>query len=184
MRAAEDERVDGSTERREVALRDEVEDGTLGPALLGERHEERARHRHDLDPRALRPQECVVARAPDRSFGPDHADASRRRDAERRVDAGLDDAEDRDAASSPLALEIVERPARRGVASDDERLDAPTPEVAGHPARIPHHGLGRPSPVRHARGVPEVDEVLGGEPFSQGFEDREPADARVEDGDR
>ena len=189
MRAAEDDdarprRHDG----REVEPRGLARDLVLGPPLLRERDEERAgdvHHRAERVERADRPPVGVGGDGRlrgedgDRRFGRGPGDAAGR--PERGAGPRLDDAEDRDLPR--LLDDRVEGEGRGRVARDDESLHAAREEERDGAARVTADRLGRLRAVGQARGVSEVEEVLGGEPAGDGVEDGQSSDAGVEEAD-
>ena len=97
VRAAEDDRVDARLLERSGGLADGL-DGRLAERVvaLDQRHELRARDRHDGDAGVERPDQRLVAAARHGRLGREQADAPVARRADGRVGLRLDDAEHRD----------------------------------------------------------------------------------------
>ena len=148
---------------------------------LDQRHELRARDGHDRDAGVERPDQRLVAAARHRRLGREQADAPVAGRAHGRVGLRLDDAEHRD---RQRPLQIGQR--RRGgrVAGGDDELDALALEVAGDLAGEAADLLERSRPVRQARPVAEVDEVLVRHRDQALVEDGEPTGTGVEHADR
>ena len=128
-----------------------------------------------------RPHELLVAAARDRGLRGEQADAP----VAGRLDGGvglrLEDADDR---HRQLLLELRERRRGRGVARGDYELHAlalqETCDLAGEAPDL----FGRPRPVRKARAVADVHEVLVRERDETLVEDGQPAHAGVEHAER
>jgi len=112
----------------------------------------------------------------------DHADLCVARNRERGAKTGPDPPDHRDAK---LRSEQGGRDRRRGVAGDDDHLDALVLDevVADLEGKAAHLSRG-PRPVGIAAAVPDVDEVLLGQQVDQRPCDGEPAKAAVKDPDR
>ena len=87
--------------------------------------------------------------------------------------------------TSWIALQLVERGGRGGVARHDHQLHVVLAheEVADLRARSPRTVVERPGPVRIAPGVADVDEVLVGQQVDQRTSNGEPAEPAVEHAD-
>ena len=84
-----------------------------------------------------------------------------------------------------LGAQLVEPGRGRGVARDDDRLDAVVvDEAASELGGVAAHLVERLGPVRVAPGVTDVDEVLARQEVDHGPRDGEAAEARVEHPDR
>ncbi len=109
-------RRNGSRYARATPRRDVV----LGPALLGQRHEQRAGLAEHLGPWRERLDRALVRPAGHGGARADHADPAARADLDRAARPGLDHADD---GERRLGAQRVERHGRRGVAGDDDHLD-------------------------------------------------------------
>jgi hypothetical protein len=112
----------------------------------------------------------------------DEADPAVPRSRGRQPRLGANDG-DHGQALLELRAQCRQRSGSGRVAGDHERLGAPLEQDGGELAREPKQLLGRAVPVREAGGVPEIEEVLMGERHEALVQDREAADARIEDGD-
>ena len=182
VRAAEDDRVDSGRLQRLRVLTDGL-DGSRAVRVvaLDERHERRARDRHDLDAGVERAKQRDVPARGDRGFRREQADAAVARRLHGGVRLGRDHADD---GNGELGLEIRQGSRGRGVARDDDQLDAVPLEPGSDLEREPPDLGQRARAVRESRCVAEIHEVLVRQRDEQLVQDGEPAHARVEDADR
>ncbi len=82
------------------------------------------------------------------------------------------------------ALQAGQRSRGGGVARDDQQLRPPAQQLLGDLRGEALDLLGRALAVGEPRGVPEIQEVLARQAHEQLVQDRQPAHARVEHGDR
>ena len=125
--------------------------------------------------------EGLVAAGGDRRLGGEQADPAVAGGADGGGRLGRDHADDRDAERG---LERRQRGRGGGVAGDDDQLHALALEVGGDLVGEPRDLGERPRAVGEPRVVAEVDEVLVRHRDQALVENREAADAGVEDTDR
>ena len=181
VRAAEDHGVDVCGLERLGVLADGV--GRLGPErglALDQRHEAGARDREKPGAGVERLHELAVAAGVHRRLGREQADPAVARRLDGRVRLGRDHADHR---QRQLLLELRQRRRRRGVAGDEDQLDALALHERGDLAGEAADLVERARPVRQARVVAEVDEVLVRHRHETLVQDGQAADARVEDAD-
>ena len=122
--------------------------------------------------------ELGVAARLDGRLGGEEADAPVARRLHGGVRLGRDDADDR---HGQLLLQPRQRGRGRGVARDEDELHVLLGEIGADLAREAADLLERARPVRQARVVAEVDEVLVRHRHEALVEDGQSAHARVED---
>ena len=157
--------------RPEIARGRRARDLVLGPALLGERHEERTRGVQDLASRVERADRAAVRvgerrSLPSRERRSDRASRPRRPRARAAATAAsAPGATTPTTGTGDISLDRVERERRGRVACDDDGLDAVVQEEADGAARVASHGLGRTScrraaaPCRRGRGAARAGAV-------------------------
>ena len=182
MRAAEDDGVDlRPRERLEVPANHQPRHVAVEPSLLGERDEERRGLTGHLGARRLARDGARIRARRDGAGRRQHPDASARRRLHRRARARLDDLEHRQVELHPQPLR---RHGADGVAGDHQRLHLPGLEMARTRQRVLHDCVGALRPVRDARRVAQVDDVLVRQRRSQRAHDGEATESGVEDAQR
>jgi hypothetical protein len=182
--AAKDQGVDGRVgreQRAQVAAGDRGRDLVAGPALLGQRHQERAGQTGDPGPGIEPGDGLLVGPGADGRQGADDPDVPVFAGRQGAVGPGKDRADDRDLGGRGQRRQGG---GRRGVAGDHHQLDpvAEQEPLAGQGVALDRaRALGA---VGDPGGVPQVDEVLARQGGSQGPDHGEPSDPGVEDADR
>ena len=181
MGAAEDEDVPpGTPERPQVDGGHPAGHRVRPPALLDQRHQERAGLGDDLRPGRQPPRRLLIGAARDRRLRADEADDPGARGPDRRPHGRLHDADHRDLQRR---LQGGERERGGGVAGDDQQLDAARLQEPADFDREARHRLPGFGAVRHARGVAEVQQTLLRHRLAQSPQDGQTADAGIEDPD-
>jgi hypothetical protein len=152
-----------------------LRDRAPSPPLLGQSDEEGASAGDHYPVLATTVDRALVGAATDRALAADHDDVAFLGGVTGGVRSGIDDADQGQGREVPAKL--VQRDRRRGVAGDDEHLDAAFDE---DPGRLPGVARDRPwalGPVRQPGGIPEVEEGLARKSTTKGAQHGEPADA-------
>ena len=184
MRAAEHERVDvRRASGVEVLLRDETRRRVVGPPLLDERHEQRAR-------RARRTCACGASARIARSYAPEFDRARRcrsrrsRRPSTRRTAARAPGSTTPTTGTGSSARSVGSACAVAVLHATTTAFTPCSEQERGDLAAVAAHRLRALRTVRHARRVAEVEDRLVGQLAHELARDGQPADARVEDADR
>ena len=182
MRAAQHEHVHlRALQRRQILACDQLGGGMLEPPFLDERHEQRAGLAVDACIGAQRLDRALVRAARNGPGGADHTDRPRLGRCHCGARTRFDHADD---GYSRALLQVAERVRGARIARDDHGFHAAIQQIREDLAAIAPHGIRRFRPVRHARGVAEIDHRLVREPLEQRARDGQAADPRVEHPER
>ena len=159
MRASEDQRVDVILKHIvQIPHDDLVRHRVVGPAFLHQRNQQRTRFADDADLRPDRVDRLRIGSGGDRCLRRDHADPAVFRrlacDARTRVDHADH------GHSFRLFLHDIDRVRRRRIAGDHDRLDFLSFKKADDLSCVSLNRRLRFVPVRHARGVAEIDDFF------------------------
>jgi len=181
MSAAHDEDIDpGFPEVAQIFLGDEAGDLIMLETFLNDGHEEGTGPRKNLHIRIELSDRSFVGHALDRRPGADDPHSAALRVSDRLRGAGTDDADHRDGHSS---LQYLKGEGGRGVAGNNEELDALREQEEGAFEGVFRHHPGRLVPVGNSRGITEIDDMFMGEKFFDLFEDGHASDPGIEHSD-
>ncbi len=182
MSTAEDQCINPfGNQRREVTCNNSVGEIVIQPAFLDQWHKQGTRTRGNVDLRIKRAQRPFISAAFDRGSCADYADVSVARHGNGRLCTRLNHADDR---NRKRLLQLWQRQRRGSIAGDHDDLYVLIGQHIGHFQAVTLNRDRAFAAVRNPRCVAEVKYVLVKQQLVQRFDDREPANARVEYADR
>ena len=182
MSAAENQGINSSgNQRREVTCNNSVGEIVIQPAFLDQWHKQGTGTRGNVDLRLKRAQSPFISAAFDRGSCADYADVSVARHGNGSLCTRLNHANNR---NRKRLLQLWQRQRRGSIAGDHDDLYVLIGQHIGHFQAVTLNRDRAFAAVRNPRCVAEVKYVLVRQQLVQRFDDREPANARVEYADR